>query len=44
VERRGDPRTEALGGSYREPTPAGSVRHIKDWSYEGRFLEAEELH
>ncbi len=27
-------------GLYREPTPAGSVRHIKNWSYEGRFLEA----
>jgi hypothetical protein len=31
-------------GLYREPTPAGSVRHIKNWSYEGRFLEALELH
>ena len=31
-------------GLYREPTPAGSVRHIKNWSYEGRFLEARELH
>ena len=33
----GDPRTEALGGAYREPTPAGSVRHIKNWSYGGAF-------
>ena len=31
-------------GLYREPTPAGSVRHIKNRSYEGRFLEARELH
>lgn len=44
----GDPRTEALGGSLREPTAAGSVRHgkqqKKNRGREGHFLEALELH
>jgi hypothetical protein len=31
-------------GPYHEPTPAGSVRRLKNWNKEGRFLEAEKLH
>lgn len=31
-------------GPYHEPTPAGSVRRLKNWNKEGRFLEAGKLH